>query len=84
MSKFFESEATEMPQEQVELYVVKNSGTEGYMMESTYYTTFADAARKAKHWLDIGDTATISCETVWSRDIVHVGGGNRVDLMFSF
>lgn len=61
------------------LFLVENSGNEGYFYEPEYYTTIADARVKQAQWIGIGDTAKITVIEVTSRIFNEInenwGGG---------
>lgn len=53
-----------MEMKKKKIYLVTNSGTEGYFYEPMYFIDWFDAETKRGHWYDIGDTAKITEELV--------------------
>lgn len=54
------------------LFLVENSGNEGYFYEPMYYTSKESACRCAKHWENIGDTAKITKYRVTDKVYVYI------------
>lgn len=52
--------------EMKKIYLVANSGDEGYFYEPMYFVDWFDAEAKRGYWYDIGDTAKITEEFIES------------------
>ncbi len=61
------------------LFLVENSGNEGYFYEPEYYTTLSEARAKQAAWVAIGDTAKITVVEATARVFNEInenwGGG---------